>query len=64
MQIFTFSNTYPYSSSVVFNWHKNILALKRITPPWDKITILNKEHDSSNFLIDGKMEMKQEIFPL
>ena len=63
MQIFTFSNTYPYSSSVVFNWHKNILALKRITPPWDKITILNKEHDSSNFLIDGKMVLKQEILP-
>ena len=63
MQIFTFSNTYTYPSTVVFNWHKNLLALKRITPPWDKITILKKEHSSSNFLMDGKIELKQEILP-
>ena len=63
MQIFTFSNTYTYPSTVVFNWHKNLLALKRITPPWDKITILKKEHSSSNFLMDGKMQLNQEIIP-
>ena len=63
MPIFNFSRSYCYPCNQVFDWHKRQLGLERLTPPWDKITVLNREYNNANFLVDGKISLKQEIVP-
>ena len=64
MVSFSFSRTYKYPIFQVWNWHKNILALERLTPPWDKVTVIKKKNLGNVFLKDGEITIQQEILPL
>ena len=63
MQNFIFSKVYDSPVKDVFDWHKNILALERITPSWDNILFENRSTQTNNFLQDGKLTLIQEILP-
>lgn len=64
MVFFNFSKTYKHDIHKVWNWHKKFMALERLTPPWDKVTVTKREPVGNLFLKDGKITLQQEILPL
>ena len=64
MPLFRYSRTYMKPTRMVFNWHKNLLALDRITPPWDKIKIIRRESISKNPIKNGIVTLEQTFLPL
>lgn len=43
MRHYCYSSFFLFSSLTLFDWHKQLGALERLTPPWQKITVLNKK---------------------
>lgn len=64
MPLFRYSKTYMKPTRKVFNWHKNLLALDRITPPWDKIKIIGREFITKNPIKNGIVTLEQTFLPL
>lgn len=64
MPDFIFTKSFNHSLDKVYRWHKSDLALDRITPPWDKIRVIDRKSSGTNFLKDGIITLEQKIAPL
>lgn len=63
MPFFNYSHTFNCPINELFDWHKREKILERITPPWDKIRVLERKYDDSIFLKNGKIILSQELLP-
>ncbi|HIC76357.1 MAG TPA: TIGR01777 family protein [Candidatus Dadabacteria bacterium] len=63
MSTFTSSRVFNCSVDEIFSWHTGLMALERITPPWDNIEVLNKISSDKIFLKGGELTLKQRILP-
>ena len=56
-------NKFNCSVENLFKWHKNELAIERLTPPWDNIKIVRKETQTDSYINSGKVLLNQQVFP-
>ncbi len=64
MYEFKYSSVIDNDVNTVFDWHKNSMALERLTPPWEDLSIQSIEVPKNSFLLkNGQVSINQRIAP-